>query len=126
MNRKRWIILWDYPGCPFKINDIIEDYGNGMCHGIIYSPKYILLDDVLKYKHIFLEVDWWEYKKIEELPSYLKDKYNNHFKVIRHHSGLDKTIVRTYNGKIEQRLSYDGLLPSTYEEYNNFIKKQKI
>ncbi len=54
----RFKVITDYPNSPYSIGDIY--------------PDYIIGDLVRQYPHIFKPLQWWEERKIEDMPTYFK------------------------------------------------------
>lgn len=109
----RWEVIADYPDSAFEMGGI-EDrdwtrYVNGEdeSDGIIWQ--------ISQYPHLFKPLEWWEKRKIEELPDYVMysgkvykvtEKYEASVKCEKHPSdgiGLD--------------VSWSVCIPSTEEDY---------
>lgn len=135
----RYKIIADYPNNTVRIGDIchiVNDFGQ-------FSFGYPLHQKTLdSYHYLFKKLEWWEERKIEEMPKYLKitervDSHDNplpdvYVKVTKHFSEengewrddsynifcakdyMTNDMVSSYN--------YSDWLPSTEEEYLNYIK----
>src|SRR6188768_1239401 len=62
--KPRYKVIADYPGSPFDVNEIIID--NGARPDDKSYPTY--LD---RYPNIFKAMEWWEHRKIEDMPEYI-------------------------------------------------------
>lgn len=78
----RRIVALDYPNSPFKIGEILEfDEKQNMFYSPFEGDKIFYNVSVEKYPHIFRPLNWWENRKVEEMPkklgSYMtSDTYN--------------------------------------------------
>lgn len=76
--KPRFQVIADYPKSYFKAGDILErieratnDYYSNHQFNISES---MLLEDLEKYPHLFRKLDWWELRKIEDMPKRLKSE----------------------------------------------------
>src|SRR6185312_2399262 len=71
----RYEIIFAYPNCPFNVGDIlhrIRSATNDWFHTNEFSPVAgIHLETIVKYAHIFRKMEWWEKRKIEDMPEYV-------------------------------------------------------
>lgn len=65
--KPRWKVIADYPNSPFIIGQIfvIPNFDKD------FTKKY-WADDKDKYPHLFQRLEWWEERKPDEMPEYLK------------------------------------------------------
>lgn len=95
--KPRYKVIADYPGNDIPIGYIITDVD-------YYTRRNVDFD---KWPHIFKKLEWWEDRKPEEMPEYLKVKSTKGiFKVSDLVSGVYKNYLMNY-------------LPATKEEYEN-------
>ena len=73
-----------------------------------------------KFPHLFRPMPWWESRKLEEMPEYVKVK-NKVFKVIKYNLTFGEFLPE--KAKYMKRL--DGTLPATREEYDQFLKQKE-
>lgn len=110
--RPRYKVIADYPG--------IEDYGWKL-HEII-SPQYYTEKTVgfcSKYPHLFRKLQWWEERKPEEIPQYVKTS-DSVFKVDKW-DRRSRSIALCDGKWLDRR----DILPATSDEYNLFLEQQK-
>ena len=64
--KQRYKVYDDYPQTPFQIGDIfhVNDDEEYISQSISIQPS--------KYPHLFKKLGWWEDRKIEDMPIYLK------------------------------------------------------
>jgi hypothetical protein len=93
-----------YPGSFWKIGDIIDPTG-----------RHTQFD---KYPHLFRKLEWWEERKPEEMPLYVKDKYNQVHKVV-YAAKLGADLEKGYS------CSWNMLEPATEQEYVTYKQSQK-
>lgn len=63
----RFEIIADYPDSNFKIGEIIEF--DGIIHGTSEPQKFVRNPE--KFPHLFRKLNWWENRKVEEMPKRL-------------------------------------------------------
>lgn len=61
--KPRYKVVMDYPGSPYNINEVIEPSGVNM-------HQYLLK----QYPDLFKPLEWWEERKVEDMPEYIKRK----------------------------------------------------
>ena len=69
----RYVVIGEYPDSNFDIGDILTP--DRMNPTFFCDDKKIpsaLIEKPEKYPHLFRELNWWEYRKEEERPKYLK------------------------------------------------------
>lgn len=106
-----------YPGSSFKEGDILE-LSNGY-----YRNQYgsVSIEDVERCQINFSSLDWYEERRENEMPSYLKGD-DGAFRVLSHFRGVHKDKVKCFNGSYDTTESYYNLIPATYEEYMELKK----
>jgi hypothetical protein len=69
--RPRYKVIADYPNGAYEIGAVIETYESAMARALNLENedcKICLLD----YPALFKKLEWWEERKPEDLPEYLK------------------------------------------------------
>lgn len=122
----RYEVIADYPNSPFTIGEILSDYGTLTRPSFIQrsSGNQIRVDVVDKYPHLFRKLEWWEKRKPEDMPEYVK--YQNNYlvyKVVHNFIGLNKTMCKIYDGKINIRRHYEFFQPATLQDYTDYLTK---
>ena len=139
----RYKVIADYPFCSCNIGDIIPCYESAVFWGIECndtSGKVYMSD----YPHLFKKLEWWEERKIEEMPEYVKQTgmiYGNgepapdwYLKVKKHFNAgngewRDDSIkifcAYPDNRSIGISMNYAGFEPTTEPEYLSYIEGLK-
>lgn len=73
------------------------------------------------YPHLFKKLEWWEERKIEELPKYVKSKRTG----VVYGLVLDYIKKSMWLDSCELTLNLSAYAPTTREEYNQYTNKQK-
>ena len=68
---QRYEVISDYPGSPYSIGDILLQ-SRPQGYWVLENGQCKLGDDPGKYKSIFRPLQWWECRKPEEMPLYVK------------------------------------------------------
>ncbi len=139
----RYKVINPYPNSPYKVGDlIIFSPGRTSFHitttsyydegAIIKSENYAHLNDLEEFSNLFQKLEWWQERKPEEMPEYLKVA-----KIInrKNHIGL---IFKAVPGGYNEYMKYgyttnpagfvsgfdnviiECFLPATLEEYNAY------
>lgn len=118
--RVKIIAPWPHAG-PFKVGDILMQFHPEVdiwrtCVNGIWSKSTI--HDVSKYPHLFKRLEWWEDRKPEEMPEYVKDKYNQVHKV---------TSVERIGANLEKGFyaHWKNVQPATLAEYQQYINSKQ-
>lgn len=108
--RPRWKLIADYPDNPDKI-------------GAIYNPEYYLERNIAffdKYPHLFKKLQWWEDRKPEEMPEYVKHpRFDDVFKIV----SIETKYMSVYLDDETFPRSLAHFIPATKEEYLTFKSK---
>lgn len=130
---RRYKVIADYPqsilpvGAVFYM-DKIHVYITSP-NGAVSKQSNYYTQSPEKYPTIFKPLEWWEERKLEDMPMYLKTSgMKEVFKVI-------EWDMKTITGKTDERngcccslYNYNpehGYFPATEIEYNNYIKSKK-
>lgn len=76
-----------------------------------------------QYPHLFKKLEWWEDRKVEDMPEYLKMKQFNYVVKPIYHSENETYLFYLDPDCADQFLT-DNFLPATLEEYTNYQKAQ--
>jgi len=125
--KPRWKVIADFPGNQgtFNIGEIIVGQDHWSGDGTFYTsphPFDAFCPD--EYPAIFKKLEWWEERKVEDIPDYLKLISRNEIvKVVKKVGGFSGTV---FTGKMfQERETWTHLffyLPSTKEEYESYQK----
>jgi hypothetical protein len=122
--KPRYKVIADYPHSPLRINDILTlAAGPTDLWDCDRTGKRQLLNPA-DYPAIFKPLQWWEERKPEDMPEYVKDKDN---KGRRAYRVLDKSHdfqIWHQDNTIEFRFVYPNgyrWIPATLEEYNEYL-----
>lgn len=116
---KRYKVIADFPGNRFKLNSIFV-CKNGVCES---DDNEVTLESNLKeFQHLFRELAWYEDRKPEEMPEYIKYKVISKGVggrwVVSHSKGDDFVLESWHkSGNLE-------LLPATEAEYIEYQKNK--
>lgn len=74
--KPRFEVISEYPKSPYKIGDILvsTSFTNDnevSFEGTNYSWSKIEISECLKFPHIFRKLNWWQYRKQEDMPKKL-------------------------------------------------------
>lgn len=136
----RYQIILDYPNSLYKVGDIIYEAEN-------LEGKTFFKTEVHKYPHIFKSIDWFKNRTESEMPKYLKFIWNDKIDDVRKVEKWlyadeteswkpikERTLPHVINGFTHEsdyekglfpRVSLNGWLPATEEEFNEFYKEKQ-
>ena len=140
----RFKVIAIYPQMNFKVGDILttskqipqDSIGIFIDHVTEYAWVYTPND----YPHLFKKLEWWEGRKEEDMPKYIKFEWNGKVDEVRkvkewlREKEWDKTKSTPINGFTHQsdfdselfpRVSLNGWIPSTEEEWISFETTNK-
>lgn len=137
--KPRYKVIADYPNSRFKIGDILFKYiypSSESIYTYVTNPEIPLKGTSLspeyveKMNHLFKPLQWWEDRKAEDMPGYVKDE-RGVFKVKEWHLHLasnvtvyiDSTIHAGYVDCTECPL-YSDPEPATEAEYITYINSK--
>lgn len=108
-------MVFDYPdrcfemGIPLTYNVVDECFENSRSSGVTIDPK--------KFPLIFRPLEWWEHRKVREMPKYIKGIISG--KVYK----VKKWDLKNKNGWIcsdgWNSYHHTGIVPATESEYLN-------
>jgi hypothetical protein len=122
--KPRYKVIALYPNSPFKIGEVLE-LGKDEYDAWVYLYDYDGVDlwhesYFNSYPHLFKKLEWWEGLKPEEMPSYVKHKNGNIYKVSEYSEGLIGVVIE---GGFWAHLK--NLFPATKEQYEEYIKQKQ-
>lgn len=130
--KPRYKVVADYPGMPFLSDQIIEREGTNGTDDYYhpFNNKNICLN---RYPNLFKKLEWWEERKQEEMPEYVKFAADGMVKRITHWDMETSSPWFMYLEGDNRPYSPGGLslenthwLPATEEEYNNYISSHFV
>lgn len=126
----------DYPDCPYAVGSIIEieedqegDQYLAVSGFIVYFPE--------KYPHLFKKLEWWEERKLEEMPEYVKitstpmlvERFIAIGQIVKIHKHFStswgdysKSGCQVFG---DDFMSYSKCLPATQTEYEQYINQKR-
>jgi hypothetical protein len=116
--KPRYKVIADYPGCPFKVGEILQKTkymsGKEFVRGMLHQP-----DD---YPANFQRLEWWEDRADDDMPNFYK---HNDYGWVSETIGVYGTTIcfRGRNDVIEWHVK--NLLPATEAEYLEYINKRE-
>lgn len=118
--RPRYKVIADYPNNIHKIGSIIENKAGEPFDKIKFYQ-------CAKHPHIFKRLEWYEDRKPEDMPEYLKEIEDGHTWIYK--SGVDFIyrggIVDMVMKNDKRRLNYCYVLPATESDYISQTKNQQ-
>jgi hypothetical protein len=122
-------VIGDAPLLLNKVGEIlspVNESGRVCCKFLFNNQKEIDISP-LSYPLIFKELQWWENRKVEDMPEYVKcvkspDNLHRKNEIYYVISYASNTECRSKLGTII--LNTNCYLPATEEEYNQYIKSQ--
>jgi hypothetical protein len=124
--KPRYKVIADYPLSEYKVGFIIQ--GTGFTKPWKDNFKTFFYED---YPNIFKKLEWWEERKIEDLPEYVRfgefDKEHAIYKV-KYFTGKEVELYAHYMpcGFAENMnlylvsLKFPNNFPATHEEYEQY------
>lgn len=128
--KDRYKVIADYPKSIHKVGAI---YTIGINGDVLYcdqnGPR------MSQYPHLFKKLDWWEDRKIEEMPEYLRSQKQP----INHQARFSNVVIMCgvdafwdsakYSAKGGNVTAYGGIIidcfmPATEEEYNAYLQSK--
>lgn len=102
----RYKQIADYPGSDYEVGEIIV----GTSEGFI---KWFEKARLNKYPHLFRRLEWWEERKFEELPQYIRHIKNGGIYQVRSNGTQWDAFL----------LVLRECVPATLEEYEQYMKE---
>ena len=118
--KPRYEVIADYPNSVLKVGSIVEIKGDAPFDVIQYYG-------CSRYPHLFRKLQWWEKRKPEEMPEYLKDEHGEIWRVREY---TKSNVVFLFKNFVDRDFPYGDhdlyyLLPATESEYTLYINNQK-
>lgn len=120
--KPRYKVIADYPSNIHKIGSIIKNDDGAKFDRIRYYG-------CAKYPHLFKPLQWWEERKPEDMPEYLKHNLGTIHKTAnaRYHNKFLVIMIENYKAKERgagwtdvSQLWLSEFLPVTETEYNEY------
>ena len=118
--KPRWKVIADYPKSLYHVGDILN--GGWRSEDLIYcdhdGPRWS------HYPHLFKKLEWWEERKPEDMPQYLKDTVKGLGIIRADKIEVGKPNYPAFTYLISSDLKMGGTkylrnyIPATEEEYN--------
>jgi len=118
----RYKLIADFPNSPFKVGEILDlkDEWN--------IDNYLAYD---KYPHLFKRLEWWEERKLEDMPEYVRLNPVNTIGgekvfIIKSWHQEHKSIRAIIESHEHMNAMFERyFLPATQSEYLNYINSTK-
>ena len=141
----RYKVINPYPNSPYKVGDLIvyspmrssfhitttSYYQDGE---LIKADNYVPVVELENYTNLFHKLQWWEDRKPEEMPEYVKDlsyrdEAGNKFAVYKADFDMNETsaffMFLRERSMHPYRPNEKYFLPATLEEYTTYISTNK-
>lgn len=128
--KQRYIVIADWPQGninPFHVGDILEE--QSIYFTRINNAKSIHRDEIVKYPHLFKRLCWWEERKPQEMPEYVKrigilDRSKFIFDRVKEWAIEKDNLIGISE---DNKMVYPPWLqPATEEEYLEYTKQSNI
>lgn len=125
--KPRWKVIASFPDSEYKVGDIEDRDWSKYVNGEDESDG--VLWRISDFPHLFKHLEWWEDRKIEEMPKYLKadPSWSKYFVAkVKDYYGENNYVRFEYDGNIPQQCDSnkyytEWFLISSEEEYNTYI-----
>jgi hypothetical protein len=111
--KPRYKVIADFPASTISVGDIIQTNESTVAYVVEindHSDKYAMKD----YPHLFKKLAWWEERKVEDMPEYVKHGANGLVRKLERYCERSETLY--FAGGRTRRIKKEWL-PSTISEY---------
>jgi hypothetical protein len=125
--KPRYKVIADYPLSRFIIGSIVEGQKGRFDEWFFEINGKELPFDITQYPHLFKKLEWWEERKLEEMPQYVKEfnslyKIGEVIKVAEWNMGDEEPNIPCFRDETDNSFTWvRGFHPATEEEYNAYI-----
>lgn len=113
----RYKVIADYPNSDFEIGFILYSDKNGFFYEYGDNGRWSVKPE--KYPHIFKKLEWYEERKVEDMPEYVKELSEDSIKhVAKWKIDSEKDAYYAENGSYF--VSAFNTIPATEQEYLQF------
>jgi hypothetical protein len=123
----RWKIKVDFPGSYWNVGDIVTGRIN-----ISSGAGYLEFRDEIIFPEnwpgCFYELGWWEYRNVNEMPSYLKVLEGTRLVQVHTHcmNWHSQDFIGTIVGETRtHQMNYRHFIPATQEEFEQACSQVK-
>lgn len=132
----RYKVIANYPGQPVAIGQLLNDRLSESFHitttysfegfELVPCANWVNEDEVKKYPALFKKLEWWEDRKPEDMPDFLKATEGGIIKVKKWQIDEDETNPHLYFTTQADKLGFYPRkhLPATLEEYTAYHSTQ--
>lgn len=118
--KPRWKVIADYPKSLYHVGDILN--AGWRSEDLIYcdhdGPRW------RDYPHLFRKLEWWEDRKPEDMPEYVKLE-GKYYKPVDFSNYLGGTFyIKSTNGMSKKSFPLKDSLPVTESEYLAYNQQQ--
>lgn len=116
--KPRYKVIADYPDNLYLVGDVLprsSEVSDGWY-------KWFKEDMADKYPNLFKELFWWEYRLPEDMPEYVKDKFERVYKI----HILDMTKIVFWLELDSFPRSFGHYYPATQADYESYINQSKM
>lgn len=124
--KPRYKVIADYPGCKFKIGNILTYVREiAQTYDLWRNEKTgveIIYSGFGAFPHLFKKLEWWEDREPGEMPEYVKG-YDRVYKMVK----WTHNACGEYFDEVEQapnRVMFEmkNIIPATAAEYDEYVK----
>lgn len=136
----RYKVIADYPHNPYKVGDLLEEFtktafkltvtynGNSMDETQANTYPASAIE---KMPHLFRKLNWWEERKVEDMPEYVKlvikgkTQYVHKVEKWIGENSVGQPLYEYFNAvNYLSTACVSELEPATEQEYNTFINSK--
>lgn len=121
--KPRYKVIADYPKSLYEVGTILN--AGWRSEDCIYcdteGPRW------RHYPHLFKPIEWWEERKPEDMPEYVKGNVGSFFRVMKVAHPNQNFRLFHIEDEIEHRFAYKGQYePATKEDYETYLTNNKL
>jgi len=117
--RTRYKVIADYPQNPYKVGQILHPVK--YLSGNWWVPGWIG-KDIGHFPHLFQSLPWWQHRKLDEMPTYIKCEGIIHKATWSENNGIMKMHLEDTDWEVNANVM-GHFEPATKEEYESYINK---
>ena len=136
--KQRRKVIAPYPNSPYKIGEILTEFffDNGNSYFSVNSEsgfhdKIVSGETIKECPNIFSTMNWWEERELNDMPEYVRFKSNGEIlRIAKRAKGTPSDVYCQGVCKggfthYYQWLSLYDMMPSTKEEYEQYLKTKQ-
>lgn len=127
--KPRFKVIADYPDSPFGVGQILPlifKAAGWRYEYVTYEGQdYISESQLKEYPHLFKEMEWFEDRKKEDMPKYIKSKRTGNIGVVeKWNMSKESKAVDTYASVGSYCWFVTGIEPCTEQQYTDYVNQR--